>query len=200
MSDQCEFDDDGFLTKGLCSNTTQTLLSDPQNCINPIFNLTERIFDSVRCLVNSMCDRETWQNLEPVPITKRVPAMKLLKDNQEDKRFHRLIPLEQIQEYFVIISFDPFNISSVLLVPYPPLENTRHRYPWICSLRSVDQPSHICGVTLLSRPPGPTVLVTSAHCVYICKSEEGRLVPNCCYPNVFVLTRRTVAPTLRLWR
>ena len=85
VSDQCEFDDDGFLTKGLCSDTTQTLLSDPQNCINPIFNLTERIFDSVRCLVNSMCDRETWQNLEPVPITKRVPAMKLLKDNQEDR-------------------------------------------------------------------------------------------------------------------
>ena len=66
-----------------------------------------------------------------------------------------------------------------------PLENTKHRYPWICSLRSVrEQPYHICGVTLLSRPPGPTVLVTSAHCVYICKSEEGRLVPNCCCPNV----------------
>ena len=26
--------------------------------------------------------------------------------------------------------------------------------------------------------------MTSAHCVYICKSEEGRLVPNCCCPNV----------------
>ena len=65
------------------------------------------------------------------------------------------------------------------------MKNTKHRYPWIFSLQSVgEQPYHICGVTLLSRPPGPTVLVTSAHCVYICKSEEGRLVPNCCCPNV----------------
>ena len=67
----------------------------------------------------------------------------------------------------------------------PPLENTKHRYPWICSLRSIGQKSaHMCGATLLARPPGPTVLVTSAHCIYICKSEEGRIVPNCCCPNV----------------
>ena len=45
------------------------------------------------------------------------------------------------------------------------------------------QSSHYCGVTLLARPPGPTVLVTSAHCTYLCKSE-GNIVPNCCCPNV----------------
>merc|ERR1712001_92244 len=91
----------------------------------------------------------------------------------------RLIPIE------AAYGENYFTEGSPPLARVPPLENTKHRYPWICSLRSVgQQPYHLCGVTLLSRPPGPTVLVTSAHCVYICKSEEGRLVPNCCCPNV----------------
>ena len=31
-----------------------------------------------------------------------------------------------------------------------PLENTRHRYPWLCSLRSKGSGTkHYCGVTLL---------------------------------------------------
>ena len=28
---------------------------------------------------------------------------------------------------------------------------------------------HKCGVTMLSGPPGPTILVSAAHCNYICK-------------------------------
>ena len=53
------------------------------------------------------------------------------------------------------------------------------------SLKGVgQQSSHYCGVTLLSRPPGPTVLVTAAHCTYLCKSQEGKILPNCCCPNV----------------
>ena len=76
-------------------------------------------------------------------------------------------------------------MNGVTIAAVPPLENTRHRYPWICSLRIVGQQSNnLCAVTLLSGPPGPTVLVTSAHCTYICKSEEGNIVPNCCCPNV----------------
>ena len=64
--------------------------------------------------------------------------------------------------------------------PFP-----QHRYPWLCSLRRIgQQSSHQCGAVLLSTPPGPTVIVTSAHCVNICKSEDGRQVPNCCCPNV----------------
>ena len=34
-------------------------------------------------------------------------------------------------------------------------------------------------MTLLSRPPGPTVLVGPAHCTYLCKSSKGE-VDNCC--------------------
>lgn len=64
----------------------------------------------------------------------------------------------------------------------PLLDNSRHRYPWLCSLRSKDpllQYRHYCAVNLLSRPPGPAVLVGPAHCTYLCKSGN-RVVDNCC--------------------
>ena len=38
---------------------------------------------------------------------------------------------------------------------------------------------HYCAVTLLTRPPSPTVLVGPAHCTYLCKSSRGE-VDNCC--------------------
>ena len=62
-------------------------------------------------------------------------------------------------------------------------ENSRHRYPWICSVRSKDpvlQYQHYCAVTLLSRPPGPAVLVGPAHCTYLCKASDGSVLDNCC--------------------
>ena len=33
------------------------------------------------------------------------------------------------------------------------------------------------------KPPGPTVLVTTAHCTYICKNGDTEL-DNCCCENV----------------
>jgi len=62
-----------------------------------------------------------------------------------------------------------------------PFENTRNRYPWICSLRSREYDlEHYCAVTLLRRPPGPTVLVGAAHCTYLCKKSETTVVSACC--------------------
>ena len=91
------------------------------------------------------------------------------------KRKVKITPIESIDVFF----------NNVTNARVPPLHHTLHRYPWLCSLRSVGkQSSHFCAVTLLSRPPGPTVLVTSAHCTFICKSDDGRLLPNCCCPNV----------------
>ena len=59
-------------------------------------------------------------------------------------------------------------------------DETRHRYPWICSVRSREvSPQHYCAVTLFSRPPAPTVLVGPAHCTYLCKSSLDE-VDNCC--------------------
>ena len=48
--------------------------------------------------------------------------------------------------------------------------------------RGADKQHH-CTVTLLRRPPGPTVLVTAAHCTFLCKSDNI-VVPNCCCDNV----------------
>ena len=61
--------------------------------------------------------------------------------------------------------------------------NTRHRYPWICSLRTRGANSeHLCAVTLLSVPPQPTVVVGAAHCTYLCKEggPEGVRLDSCC--------------------
>merc|ERR1712223_688820 len=66
----------------------------------------------------------------------------------------------------------------------PTFEDTKGRYSWICSLRIKSDKSHYCGTTILSRPPGPLVMVTAAHCVHLCKSEDGNTRPNCCCDNV----------------
>ena len=181
------------IRKGLCSERTKLLLSDQQNCIHPLWKQKSSIVATANNLIRSMCDFRTWwfDFNKPVPIDRRVDTR--IKTNETRKYDplkrmrpshdyeNKLIPIDSIEE-----------INGVNFARVPPLENTKHRYPWICSLRSRSrsvhyweiEPRHFCGVTLLSRPPGPTVLVTSAHCVYICMSEEGRLVPNCCCPNV----------------
>ena len=140
-----------------------------------------------------MCDFETWYFFYPEPLVGRSKGKKRIENRRRNKkrnRFgtkkslaklrkrleNRLTPIETVTE------FAPGLTISLV----PPLENTRHRYPWLCSLRSVGEAPdfHYCGVTLLSRPPGPTILVSSAHCTYLCKSREGNVVPNCCCPNV----------------
>ena len=66
-------------------------------------------------------------------------------------------------------------------------ENTRHRYPWICSLRTKGiTAEHICAVTLLSLPPQPTIIIGPAHCTYLCKDggpTGARLEACCCTPQ-----------------
>ena len=42
---------------------------------------------------------------------------------------------------------------------------------------------HICGATLLSAPPSKTIIVSAAHCNYICKSSEGKVRETCCCRN-----------------
>jgi hypothetical protein len=57
----------------------------------------------------------------------------------------------------------------------------KNRYPWQCSLRTPGYRGfHRCGVTLLSGPPKPTILVSAAHCNYLCKDSKGRVVEICC--------------------
>jgi len=59
--------------------------------------------------------------------------------------------------------------------------NTRHRYPWICSLRTRGRnPEHICAVTLVSKTPW--IFVGAAHCTYLCKDggQKGARLDACC--------------------
>ena len=60
---------------------------------------------------------------------------------------------------------------TIIIINYVLTVNSRHRYPWLCSLRKKtgDVPEHLCAVNLLSRPPGPAVLVGAAHCTYLCR-------------------------------
>ena len=70
--------------------------------------------------------------------------------------------------------------------------HTKHRYSCTCSLRSTGSaPSttftlhtfHMCAVTLLRVPPGPTVIVGPAHCTYVCKKDANLPAPHCCCDN-----------------
>ena len=59
-------------------------------------------------------------------------------------------------------------------------ENTKNRYSWICSLRTHGiNPEHLCSVTLLAKPPQPTILIGPAHCSLICR-DRGHRVSSCC--------------------
>ena len=63
----------------------------------------------------------------------------------------------------------------------PTLNYTLNQYPWTCSLRTGGyRGRHVCGATLLSAPPSKTIIVSAAHCNYICKSSEGTVRETCC--------------------
>jgi len=97
-----------------------------------------------------------------------------VKSEYHDKASPRLAPAEFLLDFG--------NIAVRTKLDY---ENTRHRYPWVCSLRTVGAiPEHVCAVTLLSIPPKPTVLVGAAHCTYICKNTEQVAIPSCCCSDV----------------
>ena len=105
-------------------------------------------------LIRQTCNYKVWDNFQP--------------------RTTRLNPINEINIY---------NDGNITLNTKLNFENTKHRYSWICSLRDPNRTFHYCAVTLFSKPPKPTVLVTSAHCTYICKSDIG-VVDNCCCDNV----------------
>ena len=77
----------------------------------------------------------------------------------------------------------------------PTLNYTLNQYPWTCSLRTAGyRGRHVCGATLLSAPPSKTIIVSAAHCNYICKSSEGTVRETCCCrdPDNNIASCRTV--------
>ena len=94
-------------------------------------------------------------------------------ENSRKEKNTKLNPIQYIDEY----------AGGLTIAQRPDFTETLGRYPWICSLRGRYNKDHYCGATVLSRPPGPLVIVTAAHCVHICK-DDGDPLPNCCCDNV----------------
>ena len=143
---------------GICSPAMQdALINDLQPIVLAVYSKPYMIYATLQLLTVSMCDAVA------------IAAIQDLLPNL----FTRFPPV------FNAVEYEGFRITTEL-----EWENTRNRYPWICSLRSKSNTrEHLCATTLLSRPPGPIVMVTSAHCTSLCKSED-QVVPNCCCTNV----------------
>ena len=104
--------------------------------------------------------------------------------NPSSSRLNPIRDISKVKCWWNVDNDENCEEEDALIRTEPEFENTKHRYPWICSLQRKDsEKRHLCAVTLLRRPPGPTVMVTTAHCTLICRSDIG-VVPNCCCENV----------------
>ena len=155
--------DSGYDTvvSGLCSDDTELSLLQ-QDCINSVYSLPEASVFTIRNMIQSMCRAEVYSN------------------SFADKFYPSLLGNSTRPERLNPINY----VNNVNIAVTPTFEDTKGRYPWLCSLRIKSDKSHYCGTTILSRPPGPLVMVTAAHCVHLCKSEDGNTRPNCCCDNV----------------
>ena len=175
---QC-FNNTTGLPKGLCSDETEELLKDDNNCFfETIDQNPPMLANTIFSLNLTMCyhlDRRT-SNYNTYFDSLMTPSKKhKKKKRKKSPQSSRLNPLYEVGIRYT----DGKPYRSTL-----ELEHTRHRYPWICSLRSRRSDKiHYCAATLLRRPPGPTVLVTAAHCTFLCKSGAN-VVDNCCCENV----------------
>ena len=177
-----------------CKDTEEALRRD--NCIKSVYEKQPLVYSTISGMVGDKCfgtvADTNWLCFQLVELSANYPDLESCKTDFEataeapscssgnrteqsrsNSRKKRLAPLFQ-----TVNLTDGGNIRTKL-----DFENTKHRYPWICSLRSTKAaPSkeHFCAVTLLRRPPGPTVLVGAAHCTFLCKSETDDVVNSCC--------------------
>ena len=158
----CQFDG-RKIVRGVCSRNTERKLRKRRSCLYQVFSKRNIIYNTIRRLIHNTCSESVFRQWF---------------DFQRET-FVRVISLERLNPEMNVITVNNVTIQTEL-----EYRHTRHRYPWLCSLRSRGlSSSHLCAVTLLSLPPSPTVIVTAAHCTLLCKSD-GRTVPNCCCPNV----------------
>ena len=146
------------ITRGTCSDNTEKLLSTTA-CMTSLEKQPNIVRRTLELLVRYACTTELYQSL---PFSKEQLGRKMEKA--------RLAPISEVDE----------ETETRTELNY---ENTRHRYPWICSLRTRGVNSeHLCAVNLLAVPPNPTVIVGSAHCTYLCKDKDnnGVTLPACC--------------------
>jgi hypothetical protein len=187
VNDDCEYDSEGDITIGTCSTVTKTLVTQP-GCAEAVRVQPDYIADTINHLIRESCSADVYEMyLSNIPdqetsnhrggLTRFRDQAKLPGNVRKNKRMlrkselgTRLAPAELVD--------DRENLPFRTVLNY---EHTRHRYPWVCSLRTTDTSlQHLCAVTLLSIPPKPTIVVGPAHCTYLCKKNENTPVPSCC--------------------
>ena len=62
----------------LCSERTKLLLMDQENCVHPIYNQKESMFNTIHRLIESMCDYQTYSDFRPAPLDRKVNTKKSL--------------------------------------------------------------------------------------------------------------------------
>ena len=189
------------INKGICSlntaeklNTTECakqMVTQPDLILNTINNLMECMctLEEIIPLESLVLELEYpsvriprgLKNSKKIKIKKRKKKPQKssgkVNRNKNKNRTNKLTPIGiVINTGDEVVSTDlsfgnNYNKMLCYYIHYVLTVNSRHRYPWLCSLRKKtgDVPEHLCAVNLLSRPPGPAVLVGAAHCTYLCR-------------------------------
>ena len=86
VTDSCEVDPyyPYSVLTGLCSEQTQELLRDQDNCVIPIFSQKESIYLTTRELIYSMCDYQTYDAFWPEILSRKVNAKDKRKSETRD--------------------------------------------------------------------------------------------------------------------
>jgi len=168
LNTNCESTDFGStITKGTCSYDTEKLLIET-DCIYSVFEQPAFVRNTITNLILFGCTDEVSSKY--TNLTGEISGQRQTKGQSNNVQQTRLSPSQSVAE------FSNFTLRTILKY-----ENTLHRYPWVCSLRSRGPtPQHLCAVTILSIPPKPTVVISAAHCTYICKRSQETPVPSCC--------------------
>ena len=105
-TNECEFDDDGFVTKGVCSDETEELLTLREECAFVYLQQKEFILQTIlRSLLINMCRIE-------VVIT-------LIQNTSPDQRAssetisERLLPLEAVTEFADATLVTDLNLGKI---------------------------------------------------------------------------------------
>ena len=87
------------------------------------------MFETVRRLILSMCRTEVYGNINADIISNPTTGW------APQQRRGRLLPIAEVNGDSGADNWDGVERSYVAKIP--PFQNTKHRYPWICSLRYV---------------------------------------------------------------
>ena len=145
-------------TKGTCSAKTLDLLN-TISCQKAIAEQPTAIRNTIVSLLQAACD---WDTAVEV-----IKSFLVFEDQYFSQRIAPVAHVDVIKGTKTELNFT----------------NTRHRYPWICSLRKKGiGAEHLCAVTILSVPPKPSIIVGAAHCTYLCKDggPNGAFLESCC--------------------